>query len=128
MKRELLVTVLLAGLVVLAVSVFHAGASSAAGGVYQADAPKDGIVLTAKPGNVTYNHSKHAAVACDKCHHKPDGDNKHAKCSKCHTAASTPTAKDAFHKNCSGCHKEALAKDAALAGKVPTKCNECHKK
>ncbi len=128
MKREALVMVLLVGFVVLAVSLFHAGVTSAAGGVYQADAPKDGTVLTAKNGNVTYNHSKHAALACDKCHHKKQGENAHPKCTGCHNATSTPTAKDAFHKRCLDCHKDVVAKDAGKAATVPTKCNECHKK
>jgi len=128
MKREALVMVLLAGFVVLAVSVFHVGVTSAASSISQADAPTNGVVLPAKPGNVTYNHSKHTAVACDKCHHKPQGDNKQAKCSACHTATSTPTAKDAFHKRCLDCHKDTVAKDATKAATVPTKCNECHKK
>jgi hypothetical protein len=124
----MIVSVVTIAAVALGMLVFHQSLSSAADGSFPAaqTAPKDGIVLPAKMGNVTYNHSKHSATACDKCHHKPQGDNKNPKCSVCHTETSTVKAKDAFHKRCIDCHKEVVAKDAA--SKAPTKCNECHKK
>jgi hypothetical protein len=73
------------------------------------DAPKNPIVLDAKQGKVTFNHSKHAA----------------AKCETCHVGQATPgkigkMEKDAAHKLCQECHK--------TGGKGPTKCAECHKK
>jgi hypothetical protein len=75
---------------------------------FAVDAPKGPVVLeSAKQGNVTFNHSKHAALKCDQCHKGTPG-----KIGK--------LEKDAAHKMCSDCHK---------AGKKgPTKCAECHVK
>jgi predicted CXXCH cytochrome family protein len=66
------------------------------------------IVLTAKNGNVTFSHAKHAArVECSTCH-----------------GPGTPGAigldRDSAHKLCRGCHEEQKA--------GPVKCAECHVK
>jgi hypothetical protein len=70
------------------------------------------VSLPAKPGNVTFNHDTHKALACTACH--PD-------------ATGGPIAgigkqidKDKAHALCLDCHKK--------EAKGPTKCAECHKK
>jgi len=71
-----------------------------------------------KKSAVDFDHAKHAALSCNKCHHK--GDQK--ACFSCHTAAGgegMPKNKDAMHKSCKNCHKKEK--------KGPTKCGECHK-
>lgn len=82
-----------------ALVMFAAGASMAA----------DTITLTAKNGNVTFNHKKHQddLKDCKVCH----GDK---------TGKIENFTKDAAHKLCKGCHEEKKA--------GPTKCGECHKK
>ena len=67
------------------------------------------LVLKAKNGDVTFNHTKHSAdpASCKGCH----GDAKPGKLT---------LDKDAAHKLCKGCH------EAKKTG--PTKCGECHKK
>jgi hypothetical protein len=91
-------------------------------GVAFAGAPEKPIELKNKKGTVTYNHAKHSAVSCQKCHHK-DAAGKEQSCLKCHTEKADGKkleAKEAFHKQCKGCHAEGK--------KGPTKCDECHKK
>lgn len=66
------------------------------------------VVLTAKNGDVTFYHAKHAArVDCKICH-----------------GPGTPVAidldRDSAHKLCRGCHEE--------QGAGPVKCAECHVK
>jgi predicted CXXCH cytochrome family protein len=71
-------------------------------------AAPDSVTLTAKNGNVTFNHKGHAAA----------GD-----CKVCHGAgapAKLTLDKAAAHKLCIDCHK--------AKAKGPTKCGECHKK
>jgi len=80
-----------------------------------ADAPAAPIKLPAKPGAVTFEHSKHAAK-------------QGLKCTTCHaTDAGGPiegfgkTAnKDKAHAACHECHKK--------EAKGPQKCADCHKK
>ncbi len=69
----------------------------------------DTITLTAKNGNVTFNHKKHqeALKDCKICHEKAPG-------------KIEGFGKDVAHKLCKGCH------ETKKAG--PTKCGECHKK
>jgi hypothetical protein len=74
---------------------------------FAVDAPKGPVTLEAKQGNVTFNHSKHAAVKCDQCHQGAPG-----KIGK--------MEKDAAHKMCQTCHK--------AEKKGPQKCAECHVK
>ena len=76
-----------------------------------AAAPAAPIVLPAKPGSVTFDHSKHK-VACTTCHADDkggpiDGFNK-------------TVNKDKAHAKCHDCHKK--------EGKGPQKCADCHKK
>jgi len=76
-----------------------------------AAAPAGPITLPAKPGNVTFNHSKHD-LKCTTCHADDkggaiDGFNK-------------TVNKDKAHGKCHECHKK--------EGKGPQKCADCHKK
>jgi predicted CXXCH cytochrome family protein len=80
--------------------VFAASAAMAA-------AP-DTVTMTAKNGNVAFNHKAHSAAGdCKSCHGEG-------------TPAKLTLGKVAAHKLCIDCHK---AKNAG-----PTKCGECHKK
>ena len=80
--------------------VFAASAAMAA-------AP-DTVTMTAKNGNVAFNHKAHSAAGdCKSCHGEG-------------TPAKLTLGKVAAHKLCIDCHK------AKSAG--PTKCGECHKK
>jgi hypothetical protein len=71
-------------------------------------APSKPVVLEAKQGQVTFNHTTHKDVACEKCH--PPFAQK----------AGTKVEKDKAHAACHGCHKEQK--------KGPQKCVDCHKK
>jgi cytochrome c553 len=73
-----------------------------------AAAPTKPVVLPAKSGAVTFNHSKHPAVKCTQCH----ADDKGGKIAG--------LDKDKGHAMCHECHKK--------EGKGPQKCAECHKK
>ncbi len=82
---------------------------------YAATAPAKPIVLPAKPGNVTFDHSKHVS--------QPG-----VKCTTCH-ATEAGGAIDGFgktvdktkaHAKCWECHK--------TEGKGPQKCADCHTK
>jgi predicted CXXCH cytochrome family protein len=71
-------------------------------------AAPDSVTLTAKNGNVTFNHKGHAAAMdCKTCHGEG-------------TPAKLTLGKDAGHALCLDCHKTKAA--------GPTKCGECHKK
>jgi hypothetical protein len=70
-----------------------------------ADAPAKAVVLPAKSGAVTFNHSSHKTVKCEQCH----ADAKGGKIDK-----------DKGHAMCHECHKK--------EAKGPQKCAECHKK
>ncbi len=102
-------------------------------------APTAPLVLKGAPnGDVTFDHSKHAGVKCDVCHHasKPEKPAKAAeqKCTDCHTKVAAAPMKTklqaAFHNPtaqsgvCIDCHK----KEAAAGKKTPAKCADCHKK
>ncbi len=94
-----------------------------------AQAAKDNYAMGNSYGQVKFDHKKHAETlktACEKCHHelkgKKPGEVPKA-CATCHKAAAegkTPSAKDAFHKDCQECHKQDKAK------KAPTTCTKCH--
>lgn len=76
--------------------------------VQAANAPAEPKVLPATQGDVTFKHTTHKPVACEKCH-----------------GAGEPKAigkmeKDKAHALCQTCHKEGK--------KGPTKCTECHVK
>jgi hypothetical protein len=77
-----------------------------------AAAPDKPVVLPAKPGAVTFDHSKHASLKCTQCHASDkggaiEGFNKTAN-------------KDKAHATCQECHKK--------EAKGPQKCADCHKK
>jgi hypothetical protein len=73
-----------------------------------ADAPAAAIQLPAKNGNVSFEHSKHAAVKCETCHATAAG------------GKIEGFGKDKAHATCIECHKK--------EAKGPAKCAECHKK
>ncbi|HYG67152.1 MAG TPA: cytochrome c3 family protein, partial [Anaeromyxobacteraceae bacterium] len=58
-----------------------------------AAAPTGPITLPAKNGNVTFEHAKHASVACNKCHATAEG------------GKIEGFGKDVAHKTCIECHK-----------------------
>ena len=68
------------------------------------------IILPAKPGNVTFEHTTHAGVpnSCKACHTSEQG------------GKIEGFNKEMAHNVCTGCHKKENA--------GPTKCSECHKK
>jgi hypothetical protein len=70
------------------------------------------ITLPAKPGAVTFDHAKHAALKCTQCHaDEKGGDIK---------GIGADMNKDEAHKACVDCHKK--------EAKGPQKCADCHKK
>jgi cytochrome c553 len=77
-----------------------------------AAAPAAPVTLPAKPGNVTFDHSKHAAVKCTVCHKDEKGG--------AIEGFNKTVNKDKAHAACQECHKK--------EGKGPTKCADCHKK
>ncbi len=87
---------------------FLAAAVFAFGVAVAAEAPTKPVVLEAKQGKVTFQHSTHKDVKCEACH--PPFEQK----------AGVKVAKDTAHKACHGCHKEQK--------KGPQKCVDCHKK
>ena len=94
-------------------------------------AAKDVVTFDVPYGKVTFNHKAHVDMKyeCTKCHHTwKKGDTTGKLCVDCHKAKAegkTPTAKEAFHKDCKGCHEEAK-KAGKPAG--PTACTQCHVK
>lgn len=102
----------------------------------QSKPPDHPIILTGSPmGGVRFEHAKHAAVACETCHHPAreprPGTAKQEACTSCHTKPAQPGMKTgkqaAFHNptatagTCIDCHKKS-------GGTAPTKCAQCHKK
>ncbi len=88
-----------------AVALSFASSASAA-------APTGPVVLPAKPGNVTFEHSKHAALKCTQCHKDEKGG--------AIEGFNKTVAKDKAHATCTECHKK--------EAKGPQKCGDCHKK
>ena len=95
-------------------------------------AAKDEIIFDAPNGKVTFPHKKHnetLKIECLKCHHTwKQGETTGNLCRECHRAAtegSTPSLKDASHKNCRGCHDEAKKVSKPTS---PTGCAQCHVK
>ncbi|MCK4691681.1 MAG: cytochrome c3 family protein [Desulfuromonadales bacterium] len=77
------------------------------------------IKLSARMGDVAFNHAEHRQLVpdCATCHHEGL---EVGNCHSCHDAKTGPfKAKQVFHKLCKDCHKN----DAG-----PTKCKECHVK
>jgi hypothetical protein len=77
-----------------------------------AAAPAGPITLPAKPGDVTFQHSKHAALKCTACHKDDKGGDIEG--------IGKDVNKDKAHATCLECHKK--------EAKGPQKCADCHKK
>jgi hypothetical protein len=77
-----------------------------------AAAPAGPITLPAKPGDVTFQHSKHAALKCTACHKDEKGGDIEG--------IGKDVNKDKAHATCLECHKK--------EAKGPQKCADCHKK
>ncbi len=93
-------------------ALFAAVALAVASNAVAAGAPTGPITLPAKPGPVTFNHSKHANLKCTQCHATDQGGE---------IAGFGKTVnKDQAHAKCHECHKK--------EGKGPQKCADCHKK
>ncbi len=92
-------------------SIFVAVAVLFASNAFAA-APAKAITLPAKPGNVTFDHSKHAAQKCTACHADEKGG--------AIEGFGKTVNKDKAHAACLDCHKK--------EAKGPTKCADCHKK
>ncbi len=93
-------------------ALFAAVALSFASSALAVDAPKDPIKLPAKPGAVTFNHSKHANLKCTQCHADDKGG--------AIEGFGKTVNKDKAHAKCHECHKK--------EAKGPQKCADCHKK
>ncbi len=93
-------------------ALFVAFAVAFAQGALAAAAPSGPIVLPAKPGNVTFLHSKHAQAKCTVCHATMEGGPIQG--------FNKTVNKDTAHGKCHECHKK--------EGKGPQKCGDCHKK
>lgn len=125
MKRTLFV-------MLLAVALLGAFTLSVA---MAADAPNKPVEIKfpgdkPKYGPMMFDHSKHAGLKCEECHHKL-AESKDMQCTSCHKDVSKENKKNpesfdsAFHAkasshSCVGCHK--------AMKKGPTKCNDCHTK
>jgi len=92
-------------------ALFAAFALSFASSAFAA-APAGPITLPAKPGNVTFQHAKHAALKCTQCHKDDKGG--------AIEGFNKTVNKDKAHPVCQECHKK--------EGKGPQKCADCHKK
>jgi hypothetical protein len=89
-------------------ALFVAAAVLVTGTAMAANPPAEPVTLTAKPGNVTFDHKMHAAQKCETCHvGKPAG-------------GKIEFTKDTAHALCMDCHKK--------QAKGPVKCAECHKR
>ena len=93
-------------------ALFAAVAVAFAGVAVAATPPAGLITLPVKPGNVTFDHSKHAAQKCTACHADEKGG--------AIEGFGKTVNKDKAHAACLDCHKK--------EAKGPTKCAECHKK
>jgi hypothetical protein len=74
--------------------------------------PSAPVTLPAKPGNVTFDHSKHASLKCTQCHKDEKGG--------AIEGFNKTVNKDTAHGKCLECHKK--------EAKGPQKCADCHKK
>jgi hypothetical protein len=79
--------------------------------VATAAAPAGPVTLPAKPGNVTFDHSKHP-LKCTTCHKDDKGG--------AIEGFNKTVNKDKAHATCLECHKK--------EAKGPQKCSDCHKK
>ena len=106
-----------------------------------ADVPADGTELAYLEKIVVFNHSTHAAQACEDCHHMWDGSSDVQGCTTagCHDIMDRKDKTvQSFYKvihgkgsdevaSCLSCHKEVAGKDKDLKTKL-TKCKNsaCH--
>jgi len=109
-----------------------------------ADAPADGLKLSATKKPVVFNHSTHKNAKCEACHHNWDGKSAIKKCSDsgCHDNLDKKAkGKDSYYKamhskkaknpqSCLSCHKDVVKQhkgDKALKKKL-TGCKKsgCH--
>lgn len=109
------------------------------------------LAPAASRSQVAFQHTVHFSYACQRCHHKWDGQTPIVSCqtSGCHDLGVKPDTrdagqlaryyKDAYHDMCIGCHKqlkrEYEAKEASAMGvdeklplPGPTSCVGCHPK
>ena len=95
-------------------ALFAAVALAVATSASAATAPAAPITLPAKPGNVTFDHAKHAGkgLKCTVCHKDDNGGPIEG--------FNKTVNKDKAHATCHECHKK--------EGKGPQKCADCHKK
>ena len=95
-------------------ALFAAVAVAFAGVAVAATPPAGPITLPAKPGNVTFDHSKHLkqGMKCTTCHATEEGG--------AIPGFNKTVNKDTAHGKCHECHKK--------EGKGPQKCADCHKK
>jgi hypothetical protein len=115
--------------VLISIILFAFSLCNTAGAQQKAPEPTVIKLDGAKLPPVSFSHKTHVEknkLECVACHHKDPKEPQ--ACTKCHLVAEVkdkaPIAKDAFHKQCQTCHKDSSAKGV----KVPTACNECHKK
>ena len=92
-------------------AIFAAVALSFATSAFAAP-PEKPVVLPAKPGAVTFDHSKHASLKCTQCHADEKGG--------AIEGFNKTVNKDKAHAKCQECHKK--------EAKGPQKCADCHKK
>ena len=95
-------------------ALFAAVALALASSASAATPPAGPITLPAKPGNVTFEHSKHSGkgLKCTVCHKDDNGG--------AIEGFNKTVSKDKAHATCQECHKK--------EGKGPQKCGDCHKK
>jgi len=75
--------------------------------VAAAEAPKEGVKIPNKNGEITFHHDKHKDTKCEVCHGKPDG-------------GKMTLTKESGHKLCQDCHKANKDKGASVV------CKTCH--
>lgn len=105
-----------------------------------ADAPADGLKMSATKNNVVFNHSTHKSAKCVDCHHLVDGKENTQKCSTagCHSTADADKKNPGSYYNvmhgkkaklstCISCHVEAAGADKDKK-KMLTGCKKssCH--
>jgi hypothetical protein len=137
MKKGIVIT-LLAVFAVFAVGVAYAAVGADGKLTVNAPAAKfpakklnaDG---TKKKNPVTFNHTKHQALGCQKCHHTEKelkaGGTPAKLCFDCHGPEAKDKQLDSYEMIhgkgglCLACHKTDAA---AMAAKAPTACKDCH--
>jgi cytochrome c553 len=148
MKKQLVITILIACALVFSASLIYAGTKVA--DEFELNTPE---YAKHTKGLVVFNHKKHSeeyAKSCGECHHddkgKPRTDLKMGDevrpCIECHKKpGERPKGKnapklnkkqrleyqaEAMHYNCKDCHKAYNKKNKTKA--APTTCTKCHSK